>query len=96
MGHSAEREAGLSVAVLRDLPEGAVIITAGVAWAKIGPAEWRSPFREHVPDMSISPRWRGRFRWHDEKDSEWLAEVATRVVYDPRVLPPAEPGADRG
>lgn len=81
---SAENDTGLSVATLLDLPEGAVIITAGVAWAKIGPDEWRCPFREHVPDFSISPRWRGQFRWHDEKNAEWLTEVATRVVYDPR------------
>ena len=58
------------------------MVTHGVAWAKIGPDLWRCPFREHVPDKSISPRWAGRFRWHDEKDSEWLAEVATRVVFE--------------
>ena len=23
-----------------------------------------------------------RFEWHDEKNSEWLAEVATRVVFE--------------
>lgn len=91
---SAEKDAGLSATVLRELPEGAVIITAGVAWAKIGPDEWRCPFREHVADMSISARWRGRFVWHDQKDSEWLSEVATRVVYDPRVTSPGEPRAE--
>jgi hypothetical protein len=72
----------ISAETLRDLAEGSVVITAGIAWAKIGPDEWRSPFREHVPDRSISPRWAGRFQWHDERDSEWLAEVATEVIFD--------------
>lgn len=74
----------LSAAELRALPEGSVAVTYGVAWAKIGPDLWRCPFREHVSDMSISPRWAGRFRWHDEKSSEWLAEVATMVVFNPK------------
>lgn len=78
--HTAEAT-HLTEADLLALPEGSVVITAGIAWAKIGPDEWRCPFREHVPDMSISARWRGRFRWHDQKTSDWLAEVATEVVY---------------
>jgi hypothetical protein len=76
-------ETRMDIDTLRGLPEGSVVITHRVAWAKIGPDEWRCPLREHVPDRSISQRWRGRFRWHDEKDSEWLAEVATEVVYNP-------------
>ena len=74
----------LTAEQLLEVPEGAVIVTHGVAWAKIGPDLWRCPFREHVPDLSLSPRWRGVFIWHDEKSSEWLAEVATMVVFNPK------------
>lgn len=68
--------------VLLALAEGSSVITHGLTWTKTGPDEWRTVFREHVPDLSISPRWKGRFEWHDVKDSEWLAEVATRVIFD--------------
>lgn len=71
----------LTEARLLDLAEGSVVITHGNAWAKIGPDLWRCPFREHVPDYSIAAK-NQRFIWHDEKDSEWLAELATSVVFD--------------
>lgn len=94
MTDSAEKGL-LSADLLRALPEGSVVITHMVTWAKIGPDEWRCPFREHVPDRSISARWRDVFRWHDEKNSEWLAEVATAVIYNPDtyVTPPGEGNA---
>lgn len=72
----------VTVEELLALPEGAVIVTYGVAWAKTGPDEWRCPYRKHVPDKSISPRWVG-FEWHDIRNSAWLAEVATLVVFNP-------------
>lgn len=52
---------------LRALPEGTLVVTYGVGWAKIGPDEWRCPFRLR----------------DDRRDSEWLSKVATLVVFDP-------------
>lgn len=75
-------EGSVNADQLRALPEGSLVVTYGVGWAKTGPDEWRSPFRLHVPDMSVAAK-NQRFVWHDVKDSEWLAEVATLVVFNP-------------
>lgn len=68
---------------LRALPEGSAIVTWGITWCKTGPDEWRTPFRKHVPDMSIGPKSKGKYEWHDIRDSEWLAEVALLVTFNP-------------
>lgn len=72
----------VSASELRSLPEGSLVVTYGVGWAKTGPDEWRCPFRAHVPDHSLAAK-NQRFDWHDIRDSEWLAEVATIVAFNP-------------
>jgi len=71
----------ISAEELRGLPEGAVVVTYGVAWAKIGPDLWKTPFTMHVPVRDIGqPNLR---RWEDEANSEWLAPVVTLIVFNP-------------
>lgn len=66
---------------LQALPEGSLIVTYGVGWAKTGPDEWRCPFKMHLPGKDIGQS--RVFEWHDIRDSEWLAQVATMVVFNP-------------
>lgn len=71
----------VTAAELLALPEGSAVVTYGVTWCKIGPDLWKCPFSLHVPRRDIGQK--RVLPWQDECDSEWLAHVATMVVFNP-------------
>ncbi len=73
----------LTAEELRALPEGSLVVTYGVGHAKTGPDEWRCPFTMHVRTDPRLGEIAERYPWADIRDSEWLAKVATMVVFDP-------------
>ena len=61
-------EAGtITAQTLRALPEGSLVVTHGVGWAKIGPDRWSCAF-------SLGDKHR---------DSAWLSQVAKLIVFNP-------------